>query len=547
MPAQVLKVHPADNIIVALTDLKAGQEVSLDGQKYTTTTTVPAKHKFAAQYFDTHDEVTMYGVLVGKAMKPIAQGEAITTQNLAHAAQDFGGRQTQTTDWHRPDVSAFEGRTFNGYYRSNGSVGTANYWLVVPMVFCENRNLQIMKEALVDELGYGKASPYKQYVQKMMQGYQTGGSFPSLTIEHASKTAGSQRVFENVDGVKFLTHQAGCGGTRSDAEALCGLLAGYITHPNVAGVTVLSLGCQHAQVQMLKDEIVKRDVHFDKPMFVFEQQKMPSEQALLEEALKVTLQGIAQANTQTRQPAPVDKLVIGLECGGSDGFSGISANPSVGHVSDMIVAMGGTTVLSEFPELCGVEQELVNRCPTDELAAKFSHLMRTYEQRAQEAGSGFEANPSPGNIKDGLITDAIKSAGAAKKGGTSPVADVLDYPEKAINTGLNLLCTPGNDVESTTGLAAAGCNIILFTTGLGTPTGNPVCPVIKVASNHALQQRMPDIIDFSTGSVITGETTIAQTGEQLLDKIIAVASGEPTKAMQLGQDDFIPWKRGVSL
>ncbi len=214
----------------------------------------------------------------------------------------------------------------------------------------------------------------------------------------------------------------------------------------------------------------------------------------------------------------------------------------------MLVALGASTVLAEFPELNGVEQELLNRCESKENAKKFATLMQTYAKRAEEVGSGFENNPSPGNIKDGLITDAMKSAGAAKKGGTSTITDVLDYTEPVTKKGLNLLCTPGNDVESTTGLAGSGCTIICFTTGLGTPTGNPIAPTIKIASNTQLSERMADIIDFNTGGIIEATATIESKGEELLEYIIAVASGEKIpNAVRLGQDDFIPWKRGISL
>src|SRR5690606_10369569 len=238
---------------------------------------------------------------------------------------------------------------------------------------------------------------------------------------------------------------------------------------------------------------------------------------------------------------------LGLECGGSDGFSGISANPALGYASDILSALGGSPILSEFPELCGVEQELVNRCQEDADAVRFLQLMRDYEKSVVDAGSGFDMNPSPGNIKDGLITDAMKSAGAAKKGGTSPVAAVLDYGEYVSKPGLNLLCTPGNDVESTTAMAGSGANVIVFTTGLGTPTGNPVAPVVKVSSNSELANKMPDIIDVDAGPVIKGEKTIEEMGEDLLEYIIQVASGEvKSKASLLNQNDFIPWKRGVS-
>jgi altronate hydrolase len=299
---------------------------------------------------------------------------------------------------------------------------------------------------------------------------------------------------------------------------------------------------------MLLEEISRRDADFQKPLFVLEQQKIGTETDLIGEALKKTFAGLVEANRLERQPAPLSKLCIGLECGGSDGFSGISANPVLGHLSDLLVALGGAVILSEFPELCGVEQELCDRCADAGTARRFSELMTTYNARAQAVGSGFDMNPSPGNIRDGLITDAIKSAGAAKKGGTSPVMAVLDYPEKVEKNGLHLLCTPGNDVESTTAEVASGATVVLFTTGLGTPTGNPIAPVVKISSNTALARRMPDIIDFDAGGVISGEESIEQAAERLLEYVVAVASGEAVvAAVRLEQDDFIPWKRGVSL
>jgi altronate hydrolase len=237
-----------------------------------------------------------------------------------------------------------------------------------------------------------------------------------------------------------------------------------------------------------------------------------------------------------------------LKCGGSDGFSGISANPAVGRVSDTLAAVGARSLLSEFPELCGVEQELIDRCTGKSIADRFTQLMRDYASRAKAVGSGFDMNPSPGNIRDGLVTDAMKSAGAARKGGASPVTAVLDYPEYCTAPGLNLQCTPGNDVECVTAQVGAGANLVLFTTGLGTPTGNPIAPVLKISTNSRLAQRMQDIIDVDTGNVISGESTIEEMGDVLLERMIEVASGQVrTKAELLGQDDFIPWKRGVSL
>jgi len=299
---------------------------------------------------------------------------------------------------------------------------------------------------------------------------------------------------------------------------------------------------------MLQNALDEMDPNLTKPIHFLEQQKSESERKLIEEAVKHTFVGLTEANKIVRKPAPLSKLVLGLECGGSDGFSGISANPALGYASDLLVALGGSPVLAEFPELNGVEQEIINRCETEKDAKKFYKIMRAYSAAAVAVGSGFENNPSPGNIKDGLITDAMKSAGAAKKGGTSPIVEVLDYTEQVSKPGLNLLCTPGNDVESTTGLAGSGCNVVVFTTGLGTPTGNPITPVLKMSSNTALFERMNDIIDINAGTVISGEDTIESMGEKILEHIIKVASGEVnSKAVLHGHNDFIPWKRGVSL
>jgi altronate hydrolase len=418
-------------------------------------------------------------------------------------------------------------------------------------VFCENRNIEVLKESLLDELGFARPKKYNQFARRLKDLVASGKSVQEILdvqFKEDESLEKNERLFKNIDGVKFITHEGGCGGIRQDAQALCGLLAGYITHANVAGATVLSLGCQNAQVAMLEEEIAKRSPNFDKPLHILEQQKIGSETDLISLALKQTVAGLIIANQNERKPAPISKLCIGLECGGSDGFSGISANPAIGYTSDLLVACGGSVILSEFPELCGVEQEISDRCVDENNAIRFIDIMRKYGQSAINAGSGFDMNPSPGNIKDGLITDAMKSLGAAKKGGTSPVADVLDYPEKVKKPGLNLLCTPGNDVESTTAEVGAGANVVLFTTGLGTPTGNPIAPVIKLSSNSKLYQRMSDIIDINTGTIIEGEETIEQAGERILDYVIKVASGEiVAKSVKNGHDDFIPWKRGVSL
>ena len=548
MKRSVLQLDSRDNVLIALTDLKAGAPVEFGNQTYTLSKDVPAKHKFAMRDLDIGDEITMYGGLVGRAVKPIASGEVLTTGNIQHGATPFH-EQSGEYHWTPPDVSRRKHETFLGYRRSDGQVGTRNYWLVVPLVFCENKNIHVLKQALEEELGFAAPQLYRQQVADLARLYREGQK-DKVDAPALPEIAPTQRspLFENIDGIRFLLHEGGCGGTREDSNNLCGLIAGYIHHPNVAGATVLSLGCQNAQIAILRDEIRKRNPNFDKPLIILEQQRSGSEAAMMSDAIRRTFLGLVEANKAQRTPAPLAELCVGLKCGGSDGFSGISANPAIGHTADLLAALGGRTILSEFPELCGVEQDLINRGKSKQIGNRFMQLMRDYAARAAAARSGFDMNPSPGNMRDGLLTDAMKSAGAAKKGGTSPVTAVLDYPEYSTEPGLNLQCTPGNDVECVTAQVGAGATVVLFTSGLGTPTGNPIAPVVKLSTNSDLARRMHDIIDIDTGAVVAGDKTIEQMGEAILDLTIQVASGEiRTKAEQRAQEDFIPWKRGVSL
>ncbi|MDH3584771.1 MAG: UxaA family hydrolase, partial [Phycisphaerae bacterium] len=329
---------------------------------------------------------------------------------------------------------------------------------------------------------------------------------------------------------------------------LCGLIAGYVNHPNVAGATVLSLGCQNAQVSMLQSRLRALSPSFDKPLHILEQQRMASEAQLIDEAIRQTFAGLMNANQCRRRPAPLSSLTVGVECGASDGFSGISANPAIGHCADLLVALGGSVILSEFPELAGAEADLVGRCSDPQVADRFLQLMADYAARADAVRSSFEENPSPANIADGLITDAIKSLGAAKKGGTSPVVDVLDYTQSRRRAGLNLLCTPGGDLESTTAMVGSGANLVLFSTGMGTPTGNAIAPVLKISSNREVAERLPDMIDLDAGGIIRGEASIESVGQRILARVIETASGAYIPcASRMEQHDFLPWKRGVSL
>lgn len=549
MNNRIIKIHPKDNVIVALTDLKKDEIIN---PSLKLKNNVKAKHKFSIENLSIGDSVIMYGVVVGKVKKRILKGEQITPFNIIHETGDYKIPKTVSkTKWTPPDLDDISKKIFLGYHREDGKVGTENNWLIIPLVFCQNRNIEKIKKNMIKSLGYSNLDDEDYNLNELIDLYKKGGSEEDILntkLKQNSYKNKTNPLFPNVDGIHFLTHEGGCGGIKSDSVTLCNLLAGYINNPNVAGATILSLGCQHAQISLMKRTINKICPKSKKPIYFLEQQKSRSESEYIAEAIKKTFVGLIKANKIKRSPAPLSKLIIGLECGGSDGFSGISANPTLGHLSDLIVGLGGSAILSEFPELNGVEQELINRCKNLDKAKKFARLMINYNLKASELGSGFYANPSPGNIKDGLITDAIKSAGAAKKGGTSPIVDVLDYTEQLKIDGLNLLCTPGNDVESTTGLAGSGANIILFTTGLGTPTGNPAVPVLKISTNSELSKKMNDIIDFDTGSIIEGKKNVEECSKELLNFVISVASGEKeVKARRLDQNDFIPWKRGISL
>ena len=538
MQKKLIKVNPSDNVAVALVNLVAGEVINFEGEDITIESDVKMKHKIAMYPFSEGEKIIMYGVLVGKASAPIAKGGLLSTENVKHQSAKVT-EKTESIGWTVPDVSKWKDRTFNGYHRTDGQVGTENVWLFFPLVFCENRNIEILKGIFEKELSKPKENDYQLLLRSLVNSEKGA--------EDVVTKSNEVDLFENIE-VKFIQHQGGCGGIRQDSHSLAKLLAGYVNNPNVAGATVLSLGCQNLQISIFQDAMKAINPNSDKPVLIYDQQQIGTIEDMLNTVVKDSFAAIKEANKIKRTPTPLSKLTIGLECGGSDGFSGISANPTLGVLSDKLVALGGTTILSEFPELCGVEQELVNRCVDDKDGKRFLELMQWYEKTVVDAGSGFDMNPSPGNIKDGLITDAMKSAGASKKGGTSPIVGVYDYGEYINEPGFTLLCTPGNDVECTTAMVGSGANMVLFTTGLGTPTGNPIAPVVKVSSNTQLATKMSDIIDFNTGGIITGEKTIEEMADEMLEFIIDVASGDiKTKAAILNQNDFIPWKRGVSL
>lgn len=540
MKNKILIINKLDNVAVALDDLKANNQMKIGSQLIVLKSNVQAKHKFTLKDIKVDEEIYMYGVIVGKATKNINQGEVITTQNVKHTKSEIRAKSI-SYKWTPPNISNLEQLGFKGFVRKDGQVGTRNIWLFFPLVFCENKNIEILKDIYDSQLLKPQYHNHKTLLNNLIN-KKTNPDYISN-----NNTNGLNIVFENIE-VKFLTHQGGCGSTREEAEDTAKLLAGYVNNPNVAGASILSLGCQNLQEEILLKQINNINQEFDKPLLFFNHQEIGNTDVYLNRIISESFIQIEKANQFSRKFVPLSKLKIGLECGGSDGFSGITANPLLGIISDKIVAAGGSVILGEFPELCGVEQEIIDRCIDNKDAETFLFLMKKYEEKAINDGSGFDMNPSPGNIKDGLITDAMKSAGAAKKAGSSPIVAVKDYGEYIHKQGLSLLCTPGNDVVSTTALVGSGANLILFTTGLGTPTGNPISPVVKIASNSSLAIKMKDIIDFDAGSIITGIVTLDSLSDKLLNLIINVASGiTSTKSIDNRQDDFITWQRRVSL
>jgi len=546
-----LQINDDDNLLVALQNLKKGTEIIHNGNCIILQDDIDAKHKFTTEAIPMNGEAIMYGVLVGIAKQAIPKGGLVHTFNLHHASQEFKGK-IKDYHWSPPNVDKWKPLTFNGFHRADGQVGTQNFWLVIPLVFCENRNIELLKNAFINGLGFQKNDPFTEQVVILKNQIQNGEELKLPEFDKSKKTTLVHKsdLFKNIDGIKFLTHESGCGENKDESDNLCSLLAGYCLNPNVGGITILSLGCQNSQISLFQQKLNEKDPNFSKPLYIFEQQQDEGSgvEQMLSEVIHKTFEGLIEINKCQRAPAPLSKLRVGVKCGGSDGFSGISANPAIGHTADLIVSLGGTVMIAEFPELCGVEQELQNRSINSQVADDFGLMMREYAKRAAAVGAGFDMNPSPGNIKDGLITDAIKSAGAAKKAGSSPIVDSLGYGKYVTKSGLNLVCTPGNDVLATTGMAGAGATIQLFTTGLGTPTGNPICPMVKLSTNTRLAEKLPEIIDIDCGPIISGDKSVEEIGEEVLNYIIKLASGEiNTKAMDLGQDDFMFWRRGVKL
>jgi altronate hydrolase len=405
-----------------------------------------------------------------------------------------------------------ERRTFMGFRRADGRVGTRNYVLIVPTSMC--------------------ASHEAQQISMIAE----------FTLYNRDKYA-------NVDGVVAIPHNKGCGcQDGSTIDVMLRTLSNYADHPNVGGVILIDLGCEKTNLSQVEKYLLKREKSFDKPVAKIGIQEVGGTQAAIQQGLKEVERMLPEMNRAAREECSVSEIVLGVKCGGSDGFSGISANPSLGRAADLLVRSGGTVLLTEVPEFCGAEHLLANRAKDVETGRAVYRMVDWYKEYASKFGAVLAQNPSPGNIAGGLLNITIKSLGAIAKAGTTRVEGVLEYAESWKTRGLNLMQGPGYDQESTPGLVAAGATVVVFTTGRGTTIGNAIAPVIKLASNTPIFERMRNDLDLSAGGVIDGTETIDEVGERVFDHVIEVASGLEAKAETHKHREFQFWaEQTVSL
>lgn len=525
MGMQLLKIHPEDDMAVALDDLAAGQSVAVDGETLTLLTPVPAKHKVYLRDMPAGALPRLYGMPAGRTTRPVRRGEAAEPDNLDGLRQAVDGPLPELPAWRPPDTAGLP-RTFLGFRRPDGRVGTRNLILVCYTVPCVRRSAERAVAAVRRAFGFEPEDPWTVYART--------GRLPE---------SGGGGPVDGVDEIALLHHESGCGmADHGDPEALLRFLAGYVRHPNVAGAVVLGLGCEKTPVRLLREYVEPTW----KPVVYLEHQALGHENRLIAAAIDAVRELFPEAGRHRREEVPAGELVLGTKCGGSDGFSGLTANPALGVVSELLVALGGSVLLPEVPEMYGAELLLSARAVSPEVARQVLELVRGYAEYAARAGTHPAENPSLGNVREGLTTIQIKSLGAIQKAGHAPVQGVLRYAEPVPGPGLYLLETPGYDTLSTSALAASGATVIVFTTGLGTPLGNPVAPVVKVATNHRTAQRMPDIIDFDAGAVLDG-VPLEEVGRALYRLVLEVASGTRTANERLGHRESAFWNRQVAL
>lgn len=491
-----IQINPADNVVVAVDTLSAGDNITVGTTTITVREEIPAGHKVALQDFKTGESIIKYGFPIGHARKEISTGSLVNEKNIKtnlEGLQDYTW-QPQDTTLDIPD----KGLTFNGYRRRNGDVGIRNEIWIIPTVGCVNGIVNQLAETLRQE------------------------------------TSGKE-----VDAIVAFPHNYGCSQLDNDHENTRKILRDMVKHPNAGAVLIVGLGCENNQPDVFREFLGEYDT--ERIRFMVCQQVKDEH----EEGMNILRELYTIASTDKRTAIPMNELRVGLKCGGSDGFSGITANPLLGVFSDFLVAQGGTTVLTEVPEMFGAETLLMNRCATEELFNKTVRLINDFKAYFLENKQPVYENPSPGNKAGGISTLEEKSLGCTQKSGKSGVKDVLMYGDRLTTRGLNLLSAPGNDLVASTALAASGCHMVLFTTGRGTPFGTFI-PTVKMSTNTALSENKPGWIDFNAGTLVEGES-METLSEQFIRFILEVAGGRFVNNEKKGYREIAIFKSGVTL
>lgn len=537
-----LVVAPQDNLAVALKPIEAGTVLSFDHQLLMIKERVFPKHKFLLKPVQQGKPLLMYGEVVGISTRNLEPGEVLHKQDLL--AEGVQRREPLLASRRVPLNSPHPMPYFQGIDRGPAGVGTRNHLLLCYTVPCARIVTEKIAMACRLAYGYEVISRYLRRAQYLanIKGEKSNPEDPQPPLQDS-------RPFPGVDSIVVLHHEGGCGmPDYGDVDTLMRWITHYIRNPNVGGALVLGLGCEKTTLNRLEKEYLDpiRE-HLQKPIRLLNHQTIGAESAIVEAGIDGVYEILTQINRVERKPFPLSALVLGTKCGGSDGFSGLSANPTLGVVSDWVVSSGGAVLLPEVPEMFGAEQILAERAISEEVGRQVLALVDRYQEYAGRIGVSLNENPSLGNIEDGLLSIQMKSLGAIRKAGNAPVAGVLEYAQWVPGPGLYLLDTPGYDVISTSALPASGATIGVFTTGLGTPFGNPIMPVIKVSTNSTLARRMPDVIDFDAGTIIEGKETIEEAGKRLFQLVLEVASGKLTKNELSEHRESAFWQRQVNL
>lgn len=495
-----IHLHASDNIAVARVPLSPGQELQVDGVNVTVRDAVPAGHKVALRSLGPGDNIVRYGQVMGRASMAIAPGQHVHTHNVAFEEISF---QYEYPSADLPIPSRRNAPTFMGYQRADGRAGTRNYIAVVAASNCAAHTAELIAGSYLNE-----------------------------------------KLPDNVDGVVAFPHGEGCGHSIGpDTDQLQRTLAGVLDHPNVSSAIILGLGCEVNQIDHYLGPNAPRGAN----LVGMTVQGSGGTRSTVQHAREQIKGMIDRAAAEKRVETSASRIVLGLNCGGSDSFSGITANPALGVCSDMLSEIGATAVLAETPEIVGAEHLLVKRARNREVADRLLGFIEKYKTYLRRFGGSFDDNPSPGNKAGGLTNILEKSLGAVAKGGTATLMDAIDYAERVRTPGFVFMNTPGYDPVSLTGLAAGGVNLIAFTTGRGSAIGFPTIPVIKIATNSHTYRQMKDNMDINAGRIADGEATVTEIGREIFEMVLRVASGHRTCAERLGHKEFVPWRIGPVL